>query len=275
MLPTLSLAVVNRKGGVGKTSLAVNLAAHYAQRGHKTWLFDLDPQASATNWLLGADVAARIDANRSIATIFCDDLFHENDAAPVHLTAMDNLYLAAGHWRMDQANTMPGRDSYLGDLRDYVWRRCDEQSLDVAIYDCPPNLLHCTRSALAAARHVLVPVPPENSCYEGISFVEFAVDQAQRTTNPEVDIIGLVLTKVKKCKLHAQQQEALRSKFLGKVMPSVIPENIHYPEAVAKNLPVCLYRPRSVATRAIDALAGEILDRVHFYLSVYSDSEAA
>ena len=243
------IAVVNQKGGVGKTTTAVNLTACLKDLGLKVLLCDFDPQANATSGL-GVDkrkmkhsvydvVINDIPAEQVIVTTkFADVLPSSADlaGAAVELIGMENP-----NQKLLQA-LEPVKDTY-----------------DLILIDCPPSLEMLTLNALAAADGILIPVQCEYYALEGLSDLMTTLRMVKRRINPELNIFAVALTMFDgRTNFSAQVAQEVRRHFPGKVLSTVIPRNIRLAEAPSHGLPVGAYDRSSRGAVAYRAMAEEI-----------------
>ena len=247
------IAVVNQKGGVGKTTTAVNLTAALHDLGLKTLLCDFDPQANGTSGL-GVDkrkikhsvydvVINEVPASQAVvATEFGDVLPSHPDlaGAGVELLSMPNP-----NHRLGQA---------LKELRD---------SYDVIFIDCPPSLELLTLNALCAADSILVPVQCEYYALEGLSDLMATLRMVKKRINPKLEIFGVALTMFDgRTNFSTQVAQEVRRHFPGKVFATVVPRNIRLAEAPSHGLPVMYYDRSSRGAVAYKAMAEEIRARL-------------
>ncbi len=244
-----TIAVVNQKGGVGKTTSAVNLTAALHALGLKVLLCDFDPQANATSGFginkktVKKDVydvvVDGVNAKDAIlSTRFGDVLPSSADlaGAAVELIATEN----ASH-RLAEA-LRPIKDLY-----------------DLILIDCPPSLEMLTLNALAAADGILVPVQCEYYALEGLSDLMTTLRMVKKRINPTLEIFGVVLTMFDgRTNFSTQVAQEVRRHFPGKVFASVVPRNIRLAEAPSHGLPVMAYDRSSKGSVAYKALAEEI-----------------
>ena len=242
------IAVVNQKGGVGKTTTAVNLTAALTELGLKVLLCDFDPQANATSGL-GVDkrkvksdvydvvVDGADPKNAIVQTKFGDVLPSSADlaGAGVELVAMENP-----NQRLSLA---------LNQVRD---------NYDVIFIDCPPSLEMLTLNGLAAADGILVPVQCEYYALEGLSDLMSTLRLVKKRINPMLEIFGVVLTMFDgRTNFSTQVAQEVRRHFPGKVFTTVIPRNIRLAEAPSHGLPVTAYDRSSRGSIAYKAVAEE------------------
>jgi len=247
------LAVANQKGGVGKTTLAVNLSAALALEGLRVLLVDLDPQGSATRWLLGPDAEPEEDVS---------GLLEGRKPRPVELSPR-GLFLLPSTGRLaaverNLASEVGGELVLDEALAAYP------ETWDWVVLDCPPNLGILTLNGLAAARKVLVPVEPHSLAVLGIEDILDAIAKVQRRLRKPVDLLGLVLNRVDYRTRHTREVvNLLRSVYGEKVLTTEIRVNTRIPESVAFSRSVLEYDPASTGARNFRDLAREVLEKVH------------
>ncbi|HEY5380808.1 MAG TPA: ParA family protein [Acidobacteriaceae bacterium] len=248
------IAVVNQKGGVGKTTTAINLAAAVAMQGLSTLLIDCDPQANTT-----AGLGVARDEDRASAYDLLVGL-----AAPAEVTLkteIDNLSLIPGTKNMIGANV----ELVSADRREFYLREALEpirSSYRFIFLDCPPALDLLTLNALVAADRLLVPMQAEYFALEGISELISTLDRVAAAFNPGLGLEGVLLTMFdERTNLSQQVRENLRNFFADKLFATTIPRNVRLAEAPSHGKPVFLYDPRSRGAEAYQELAVELLKR--------------
>ena len=247
------IAVVNQKGGVGKTTTAVNLTAALTEMGKKVLLCDFDPQANGTSGL-GVDkrrvkysvydviINDTPAAEAVVQTNFGDVLPSSADLAGA---AVELITIPDPNYRLKNA---------LDTLRDQY---------DVIFIDCPPSLELLTVNALAAADGILVPVQCEYYALEGLADLMTTLRLVKKRINPALEIFGVALTMFDgRTNFSTQVAQEVRKHFPGKVFATVVPRNIRLAEAPSHGLPVTVYDRSSRGSQAYKAMALEIQKRL-------------
>lgn len=253
-MSTRILAIVNQKGGVGKTTTTINLAAALAKRGQSILMIDLDPQGNAST---GLGVSKK-SPDENLFDVFVDNVPLEKIVKP---TVVEGVDIAPSH--MDMA----GVEIEISDKPDRAIRlkRAFEnltKHYDYILIDCPPSLNMLTINALTAARSVLVPLQCEFFALEGLSQLLKTVEMAKANLNDSLTIDGVMLTMYdKRNRLSAQVAADVR-KHLGRaVFKTMIPRNVRVAEAPSFGRPVISYAPNSAGSKAYMQLADEMLLR--------------
>lgn len=253
-----TLAFLNRKGGVGKTSLACHLAGAWAAAGQRVLVLDMDPQASLTQTLVGPEAAWSFPTEETLGALFDDALF--DPVRIIHSTPIERIFLAPagrtlGDWNFPRPQEM-------GDRQDGVRQFLNDMggSFDRVLIDCPPCLQLCSWASLLAADGVIVPLVPEDPGAQGLVHVQRTVDEAAER-NPPLRIVGYVLTMVQRIGLHRAYETLLRSIEGDLVAKTVIPMASLFKEAVMARRPLAAFKPKSAPARMIDTLAREIDER--------------
>jgi chromosome partitioning protein len=248
------LGVVNQKGGVGKTTTAINLAACLAIEGLKILLVDCDPQANASSGL----GFQRDDNRRSIYDVLMGDASAEQVILP---TQVDLLWILPGSKNLTGANIeLAAASDRAGRLRQALLPI--QANFDLVILDCPPALDLLTLNALVASNSLIVPMQAEYFALEGVSELISNLERVRAAFNPTVAIEGVLLTMYDdRTNLAQQVTDTLREYFRERLYRTVIPRNVRLAEAPSHGKPVVLYDPRSRGTEAYFELAGEYLAR--------------
>jgi chromosome partitioning protein len=251
-MPARIYALANQKGGVGKTTTAVNLAACLAEAGERCLLVDLDPQANATSGL--GQRANGVSTHDLLDGIPLRDL-----ARPTRFANLD-LVPAKAELAADAVNlsALEGGERYLADA--LGGEAADAYSF--VFLDCPPAFGPLTVNALAAAHRVIVPVQAEYYALEGLSQLLGSINLVKARLNPDLAVAGILLTMVDgRTRLAAQVEEELRRHFGRLVFTTSVPRSVRLAEAPSHGLPAIAYDRRSTGAQAYWKVAMELVDR--------------
>jgi len=256
-VPTKVIAVANQKGGVGKTTTAVNLAACVAAVGRRVLLFDLDPHANATS---GVGLEKTPGASAYLALLGQGRLQDK-----VRNTAFARLAVIPGEVDLCGADLELARaDNHLQRVRLALQPLREERRFDVIFVDCPPSLGVLTLNALAAADGVLVPLQCEYYALEGLSMLNRIMTQLHDTgVNPRLELTGVVMTMYdSRTKLSQQVVGEVRQHFGERVFETLIPRSTRLAEAPSYGQPIIHYDKYSAGSAAYELLAQEFLARL-------------
>lgn len=248
------IAVTNQKGGVGKTTTAVNLAYFLAKMGKSTLLIDFDPQGNATSGL-GID-------KQSLEVTMSDVLSGDAKLDEVILkTKYKNMYLAPSTPQLANTESEISQAQHrFARLRDAL-KGAEER--DFVIIDCPPALSLLTVNGLIAARYILLPVQAEFYALEGLGQLLETIKLVRKSMNPTLDLLGVLPTMVDgRTTLSGQVVDEIKKHFPGKMFDVAIPRNVRLAEAPSHGLPVGAYDRFSKGSRAYKSLAKEVMERV-------------
>jgi chromosome partitioning protein len=246
------VAVANQKGGVGKTTTAINLAACLAEAGERCLLVDLDPQANATSGLgRRANGHSTLDLLDGVplAELTVPSSFTNLDLVPAKAdlaaTSVQLSALAGGERYLSEALAGDATGGY-----------------GFVFLDCPPAFGSLTVNALAAADRVLVPVQAEYYALEGLSQLLGSIDLVKRRLNPQLGVAGILLTMVDvRTRLAAEVEQELRSHFGDLVFTTTVPRSIRLAEAPSHGVPAIAYDRRSAGAEAYWNVAMELVER--------------
>jgi chromosome partitioning protein len=249
-VPGKVYAFANQKGGVGKTTTAINLAACLAEAGERALVVDLDPQANATSGL-------GMRANGTSSYDLLDGVPLSELAKP---TPFENLFLVASKPELAGAavelSQREDGDRYLADALQHA------EGFDFVLLDCPPSLGALTVNALAAADRVVVPVQTEYYALEGLAQLVQSINLIKARLNPQLSIAGVLLTMADgRTRLSADVEAEVRKHFGALVFDAVVPRSVRVAEAPSHGLPVTHYDRRSRGAEAYWKVAMELVER--------------
>jgi chromosome partitioning protein len=267
-----TVAFLNKKGGVGKTSTCHHVAGVFPGKGLRVLLVDSDPQASLSQGLLGPEATRALNPARTIASLF-DEAGGPSLADLILPTPVPGVSILPGSEAAEDLNvTRPGETGPLQyTLRDALAEVADQY--DIALVDCPPNVQLCSWAALVAADGVVIPLQAEDYGSQGVVAIQASIRRVQRGPNPGLVTLGYLITMYNKSLgVHIAYEADLRQIYGDLVFTNVVPLAKDFKEAVMARKPVSLFRPKAAAAKATAALADELLSRI---ARIESQGEAA
>lgn len=247
------VSVANQKGGVGKTTTAVNLSALLAKKGKKVLLIDTDPQGNATS-----GVGVEKSVSFSVYDVLVDDVEIENT---IQMSAMKNLEVCPSNINLAGAEvqlvSQEKREYRLKEKIDKI-----KDSYDYIIIDCPPSLGLITLNAFTASDSVLIPVQCEYYALEGLGQLINTINIVKKKLNKSLKIEGALLTMYDaRTNLSNQVVKEVKNYFEDRVYKTVIPRNVKLSEAPSYGMPICMYDGRSKGSRCYDKFTKEFIKK--------------
>lgn len=243
------IVIANQKGGVAKTTTAINLAAEISRQGHKVLLIDMDPQNSATSAIFGS-----INFDRTIYDVLVEksniqDVARYSSEFDIDVVPSD-IGLSSASMRINQ---QLGREKIL-------FHQLNNLSYDYVIVDAPPSLGLLTINTLTACHELIIPVSPEFFSLKGIIIFEEVVNKVRENLDADIDLLGVVITRFRHRIATDEAKTAIIDYFGDKVFQTIIPENIKVEEAHSAHLPVYKHDKRSKGALAYSQLAMEVIN---------------
>ena len=247
-----TLAVANQKGGVGKTTTSINLAACLAEKGKRVLVVDMDPQANATTGL-------GVDPQRVHSSIYHVLLEDKPLESIIEATAVQNLVIAPSSLDLASAEiqlfNVFRREQRLQSALETVY-----DDFDYIFVDCPPTLGLLTINAFSAVKEILLPIQCEYYALEGVAQITRAMNEIKMHLNPDLEITTVILVMFdSRTNLSKQVAQEVRQMFEDKVCRQMVPRSVQLAEAPAQGLPITMSAPSSRGARAYKMIAKEIL----------------
>ena len=248
-----TIAVANQKGGVGKTTTAINLSACLAERGQKILVIDLDPQGNTTS---GFGIA-KDQQERTVYEVLIGECTAQE---AVLKQVVENLDLIPSNVNLSGAEIeLIGIDRKEYILRDQLESLQD--SYDFVIIDCPPSLNMLTVNAMTTANSVLVPIQCEYYALEGLSQLIYTINLVKERLNPQLEMEGVVFTMYDaRTNLSLQVVENVKNHLRQNIYKTIIPRNVRLAEAPSHGMPITQYDPKSAGAESYRLLAEEVMD---------------
>lgn len=247
------ISIANQKGGVGKTTTAVNLSALLAKKGRKVLLIDTDPQGNATSGV-GVDKGVTL----SVYDVLVEDVEIENT---IQKTQMNNLDVCPSNINLAGAEVQLVSE----ELREFRLKSKIEKvqdSYDYIIIDCPPSLGLITLNAFTASNSVLIPVQCEYYALEGLGQLINTINIVKKRLNKAITIEGALLTMYDaRTNLSSQVAKEVKNYFEDRVYKTIIPRNVKLSEAPSYGMPICMYDSRSKGSRCYDKFVKEFIKK--------------
>ena len=254
---TTTISVINQKGGVGKTTTVINLAASLSILGHNNLVIDLDPQGNATTGF----GKSNNDEDKNIYNLLIKKI---TLGQVIQKTNIQNLDIIGSHVNLSGLEVETANDPNRAFLLKEIFKKNENlfSKYENIFIDCPPSLSLLTIMSLVAAEELLVPLQTEFFALEGITQLVKTIERIKINLNPNLEIRGILLTMFdKRNKLSAQVDEEARKYFKDKVYKTVIPRNVRLSEAPSHGVPCLVYDKGCVGSKSYLDLAGEFINQ--------------
>lgn len=248
------IAIANQKGGVGKTTTAINLSACLVEEGKKVLTIDMDPQGNTTSGL-GVE---KDELKYTVYELMLDECTIRESMVQ---TEIENLFLLPSNVNLSGAEIellgIEEKEYVLKNAVDYI-----KEDFDFIIIDCPPSLSMLTVNAMTTADTILVPIQCEYYALEGLSQLIYTINLVQKRLNPTLQMEGVVFTMYDaRTNLSLQVVENVKSNLTTNIYKTIIPRNIRLAEAPSHGLPINLYDAKSTGAESYRLLAKEVIER--------------
>lgn len=261
-MASVTLCLINQKGGCGKSSTCFHLAGAFAEAGYSVLLIDADPQGSLSQGFLGSEFVESLSSEETLAAVFDERTFFLDQKSLVRPTEFENISIVPTNQHLAAYNAPTPEEAGMVQftIRDFL-----EQfdGYDVTLIDCPPNLYQCSWNAMIAADYVVIPVPPEDFGTQGLRAVHQCIDNARRL-NPGLRRLGHLVTRYdRRLLVHRSYEERLRDLYEKMVLSTVVPEASAFKVSLACRKPVQFYAAKSKAATSMRNLVTELVTRIN------------
>jgi len=252
------ISIVNQKGGVGKTTTAINLSASLAYRDFHVLLIDMDSQANAT-------IGLGVDPYLLNKTMF--DVITDNDTTLEEVivdSLLTNLKVAPAHISMSTCELKVDRSySPTFILRSKINRLKENSNFDFIVIDCPPSLGILTLNALGASTDIILPIEPGKYALRGTEEIADSIIKFREQLNHEIDLLGVLITRYEASStIFKAYFDEIQDRYVNRVFSTTIPKYVAFREAESAGKPILIYDKKGKASEAYEALTEEILNRV-------------
>lgn len=248
------IAIANQKGGVGKSTISLNIGGILAEKGKRTLLIDMDQQGNLSSVFIDNIYSLE----HTLANLLLDNEIPASDI--VQNTNIANLFILPANLDLSELDTQLAGDYDAQYLLSEIIEAPALQDFDFILIDCPPNLSIATRMAMIAAQKVIVPMEAQEWAVQGSKRILAYISKVKKRANPELNFSGFVINKMKNRNVERAYRDYLREAYPDKVFNTELRDNVQYVEATTERKPINFYLPRSDQAEAFRDLVKEIFD---------------
>jgi chromosome partitioning protein len=248
------IAIANQKGGVGKSTISLNIGGTLAEQGEKTLLIDMDQQGNLSSVFVENIFSLKF----TIADLLLNGEISPNSV--IQSTQISNLFILPSNLSLGDLDVQLAGDYDAQYLLSEIIDTPSLKDFEYILIDCPPNLGMATRMALVAAQAVIIPIEAQEWAIKGSKQILAFIDKVRKRANPDLKVYGFIINKMKNRNIEKSYRDFLREAYPNKVFKTELRDNVQYVEATTERKPVTFYLPRSEQAEAYRNLVKEIFN---------------